>query len=74
MRSFTVVLTPDYESGGYTVSVPALPGCITDGESIEMALSRAQEAIELYLEDEDELLHLEPASGPTVVVARVSVA
>ena len=39
------------EEGGYTVIVPALPGCITFGETIEEALQMAKEAIQLYLEE-----------------------
>jgi antitoxin HicB len=50
MRTYTIVLDPDPD-GGYTVTVPALPGCITQGESVEECLARAQEAIELYIED-----------------------
>lgn len=37
--------------GGYTVSVPALPGCITYGEDVEEAISMAKEAIELYIDE-----------------------
>jgi antitoxin HicB len=37
------------EEGGYTVMVPALPGCITYGEDIDEAISMAKEAIELYI-------------------------
>ena len=37
--------------GSYTVSVPALPGCITFGETIEQAIQMAREAIELYIEE-----------------------
>lgn len=50
-----VVLEPA-EEGGYTVYVPALPGCISEGETFEKAIENIKEAIELYLEpDEDEL-------------------
>ena len=48
---YTVVLTPEMEDGGYSVSVPALPGCHTQGETVEEALANAREAIRLYLED-----------------------
>jgi predicted RNase H-like HicB family nuclease len=49
-----VVLEPSDE-GGYTVHVPSLPGCISEGETVEEALENIQEAIELYLEpSEDE--------------------
>ncbi|MEH1802199.1 type II toxin-antitoxin system HicB family antitoxin [Nostoc sp.] len=51
-----VVLEPSDE-GGYTVHVPSLPGCISEGETVEEALQNIQEAIELYLEPlEDELI------------------
>ncbi|MBK9099552.1 MAG: type II toxin-antitoxin system HicB family antitoxin [bacterium] len=38
------------DEGGYTVYVPSLPGCISEGESIEEAIDNIIEAIELYLE------------------------
>jgi len=44
-----VVLEPSDE-GGYTVYVPALPGCISEGDNIDEAMDNIQEAIELYLE------------------------
>ncbi|NTW55399.1 MAG: type II toxin-antitoxin system HicB family antitoxin, partial [Chlorobaculum sp.] len=44
-----VVLEPSDE-GGYTVLVPSLPGCISEGETREEALQNIQEAIALYLE------------------------
>lgn len=37
------------EEGGFTVTVPALPGCITYGENFDEAISMAKEAIELYI-------------------------
>ncbi|MCX7839843.1 MAG: type II toxin-antitoxin system HicB family antitoxin [Anaerolineae bacterium] len=46
---FKVVLEPSDE-GGFTVYVPSLPGCISEGETEEEALKNIQEAIELYLE------------------------
>ena len=42
---YTVLLDFDSEHGSYTVTVPALPGCITQGPTIDEALSRAKEAI-----------------------------
>ncbi|NJL09242.1 MAG: type II toxin-antitoxin system HicB family antitoxin [Calothrix sp. SM1_7_51] len=56
-----VVLEPSDE-GGYTVYVPSLPGCISEGEDIDNALVNIQEAIELYLEPlDDEILVQEGA-------------
>ncbi|WP_235809625.1 type II toxin-antitoxin system HicB family antitoxin [Methanofollis ethanolicus] len=37
--------------GGYTVTVPLLPGCVTYGETIDEAIAMAREAIGLYIED-----------------------
>ena len=44
-----VVLEPSDE-GGYTVYVPSLPGCISEGDTIDEALANIREAVELYLE------------------------
>ncbi|NIM05359.1 MAG: type II toxin-antitoxin system HicB family antitoxin [Armatimonadetes bacterium] len=46
---FKVVLEPS-EEGGYTAIVPSLPGCVSEGESVEEAMANIREAIELYLE------------------------
>ncbi|OPX69646.1 MAG: hypothetical protein A4E38_01615 [Methanoregulaceae archaeon PtaB.Bin108] len=42
---FNVVVTPDIEEGGFTVSCPALPGCHSQGETIEEALDNIRDAI-----------------------------
>ena len=47
---YTVVLERE-EDGGYVVSVPALPGCVNQGDSRAEALTNIREAIELYVED-----------------------
>ena len=47
---YTVVLERE-EDGGYVASVPALPGCVSQGDRRAEALANIQEAIELYLED-----------------------
>ena len=39
------------EEGGFTVIVPALPGCVTYGENVDEAIDMAKEAIQLYLEE-----------------------
>ena len=48
-----IVLEPS-EDGGYTVFVPSLPGCISEGETKEEALTNIKEAIKLYLEPVDD--------------------
>ncbi len=40
------------EEGGYTVTVPSLPGCISEGNTKEEAIKNIKEAIELYLESD----------------------
>ena len=52
--SYTVVLEPA-EEDGYIVSVPALPGCVTQGGSFEEAMEMAKDAIELYLASQRDL-------------------
>ena len=47
---FTVVLEREAD-GGYVVSVPALPGCVSQGDRRADALNNIREAIEVYLED-----------------------
>jgi predicted RNase H-like HicB family nuclease len=47
--TYRLLLNPEPE-GGYTVTVPALPGCITWGENIDHAIEMAKEAIEVYIE------------------------
>ncbi len=47
--TYLILMTREPE-GGFTVNVPALPGCITFGENIENAMEMAKEAIELYVE------------------------
>lgn len=46
--NYTVVLE-EAEEGGYTVIVPALPGCISEGDSYDEALENIKDAIQLYL-------------------------
>ena len=47
--SYRVLLRQEAE-GGYTVTVPSLPGCVTYGETIEEGIAMAREAIGLYIE------------------------
>jgi predicted RNase H-like HicB family nuclease len=47
---YTVVLERE-DDGGFVVSVPALPGCVSQGDTRADALENIREAIELYVED-----------------------
>lgn len=60
---YTVQLEP-IEEGGYFVTVPALPGCCTEGQTIEEALFMAEDAIRLWVEhlvSRGEAIPVEPA-------------
>ncbi len=63
MRRYTIILEPDPEEGGYTVVVPALPGCVTQGETVEQCIERAKEAIAGYIESLE--AHGEPVPEET---------
>jgi len=49
MNDFHVILTEDPIDGGYVVTVPEIPGLVTEGDSIEEAMRMAKDAIETYL-------------------------
>ena len=49
-RRYTILIDPDEEDGGFTVTVPALPGVVTQGETVDECMERAREAIALHIE------------------------
>jgi len=59
---FIVVLDPA-EEGGFNVSVPALDGCFTQGESEEEALKNAKDAILCYLEGMEKVNEIKTKPG-----------
>ena len=50
LTRYKIVMEQDTLDGGFTVTVPGLPGCITEGDTFEEAMINAQEAIQGYLE------------------------
>ena len=54
-RKFKVVLHPDLEDGGYWVECPELPGCSSQGDSVEEALDMIRDAIKGHVEVQEEL-------------------
>lgn len=46
---FTVLIEANGE-GGYTITVPSLPGCVTQGDTLEEAIENVREAIAGYIE------------------------
>ena len=68
---FNVVLTPA-EEGGYNVSVPALEGCFTQGQTEEEALENAKEAILCYLEGLEKLNEIKAQPGVSLKEVEVT--
>ena len=68
---FNVILEPAAE-GGFNVSVPALDGCFTQGETEEEALKNAKEAILCYLEGLEKLNEIKGTPGVPLREVEVS--
>lgn len=62
-----VVITKG-EDGWYVVTVPSLPGCISQGRTIKDAKQNIREAIALYLEPDEEIV---PGKGARIVEVAV---
>ena len=56
-----IILEPS-QDGGFTAIVPALPGCISEGNTRKETLKNIKEAIELYLDPVDDDLNFAPNS------------
>ena len=68
---FVVMLEPA-EEGGFNVSVPALDGCFTQGETEEESLKNAKEAILCYLEGLGKVNEIKAKPGVTAREVEVS--
>ncbi len=68
---FNVILEKA-EEGGYNISVPALDGCFTQGETEEEAIQNAREAIICYLEGLEKLNQIK--SSPEVEIKELEIA
>ena len=78
--NFTALFEPA-EEGGYVLKFPALPGLVTEGDTLEEARAMAEDAIRAYLESlrkgglpvpEDKKLSLEPVEEEVKVVLEVA--
>lgn len=67
---FNIILDPD-EDGGFSVTVPALDGCFTQGETEEEAIKNAKEAILCYLEGLEKVNQIK--SKPKTILREVEV-
>lgn len=71
-KRYTVILEKDEQQGGYHVSCPGLPGCHSEGDTVEEALANIGEAIEVYIESL--VAHGDPVpEAPEIVVAHAEV-
>ena len=67
------VMLEEAEEGGFVVTVPALDGCITEGDTVEEALENAKEAILCYLEGLVKVNEIKSRPGVTLREVEVSV-
>ena len=72
VKSLTAVLRPEKE-GGYSVFVPDLPGCVSQGETFEEAIVNIGEAVDHYIEDADDNTWETITASESAVVTQVPV-
>lgn len=68
-RQFLVNLIFDPEYKGYVADVPQLPGCMSQGKSVEAALRNVRKAIKVYLKS----VHPKPSRIPDVLTSQIEV-
>ena len=73
MQTFTVVLSPNPTAGGYSVSVPAVPGALSEGDTRIEALANIREALEGVLEVMDEDGQTPLRETPELIAAEIAV-
>ena len=70
---YTAVFEPDIKTGGFTVTIPALPGCISEGDNFEEAVKNIQEAASLYIETMQDKDFDVPIQEGGIVIAPVEI-
>ncbi len=70
-QAYKVIFEPA-EEGGYTVYVPSLPGCISEGDTYEEALANVKEAIKGWIEVSEQFGDKIPQSDVIVDVVEIS--
>jgi predicted RNase H-like HicB family nuclease len=73
MLRYTVVLDPEPDGSAYTVTVPALPGVVTWGETIPEALAKAREAVHCHIAGFAQDGESFPVESPGLVITTVEV-
>lgn len=71
--TYKVVIIYDPEYEGYVLDVPQLPGCMTQGKTIEEALENAKDAIRGWIETERKFGRYEEPESSEVILAEVTV-
>lgn len=66
---FTVILTPELEDGGFVAECPVIPGCVSEGETVEEALNNITDAIEGCLETMASRNEPLPSDGGAIVAS-----
>jgi len=67
------VVFEEQSEGGYTVTVPSLPGCISEGDTFEEAKENIADAIKLYLEDLTEDGEEIPQESTNIFIGQVTI-
>lgn len=70
---YTAIFEPDKKVGGFTASIPSLPGCISEGDTFEEALENIKEAASLYLETMKKDKERIPDEDSGVIVAPIQI-
>ena len=71
--SYTAIFEPDEETGGFTTTIPSLPGCISEGDTFEEALQNIKEAASLYIEIMQEQKREIPREKKGLIVTPIEV-
>lgn len=71
--NYTAVFEPDTKQGGFTATIPALPGCISEGETFEETVKNIQEAAALYIEVMKERKVEVPLEEKGLIIAPIQV-
>ncbi|HLF72467.1 MAG TPA: type II toxin-antitoxin system HicB family antitoxin [Dehalococcoidia bacterium] len=71
-HDYVIVIHPDEEDGGFWTEVPSLPGCGSQGETVEEAVEMTKDAIQGFIESLRK--HGEPLPEERTVVVKVTVA
>jgi predicted RNase H-like HicB family nuclease len=70
---YIIVISPDPDDRGYTVTVPSLSGCVTQGATLDEAFANARDAISEYLEGETPESLAATGAHTNAIVAEINI-